>query len=59
MVLDEQLIFWATLIEEIGFMLSVLVFWQIEAWRSRGCLPVVIEVTASIIEIQQKDPHFR
>ena len=36
-------------------------FWgfQISAWRSRGCLPVAIEVTASIIEIQQKDPHFR
>ncbi|ONI14187.1 hypothetical protein PRUPE_4G267500 [Prunus persica] len=32
---------------------------RISAWRSRGCLPVVIEVTASIIEIHQKDPHFR
>ncbi|KAK7843406.1 ribosomal biogenesis protein las1l, partial [Quercus suber] len=32
---------------------------EISAWRSRGCLPVAIEVTASIIEIQQKDPHFR
>ncbi|KAK9929468.1 hypothetical protein M0R45_026569 [Rubus argutus] len=32
---------------------------RISAWRSRGCLPAVIEVTASIIEIQQKDPHFR
>ncbi|KAL9260536.1 Dihydropyrimidinase-like protein [Drosera capensis] len=32
---------------------------RISAWRSRGCLPVVVEVTASIIEIQQKDPHFR
>lgn len=32
---------------------------RISAWRSRGCLPSVIEVTASIIEIQQKDPHFR
>ncbi|GMH13036.1 hypothetical protein Nepgr_014877 [Nepenthes gracilis] len=31
---------------------------RISAWRSRGCLPVVIEVTASIVEIQQKDPHF-
>ncbi|KAL8136085.1 hypothetical protein AgCh_010619 [Apium graveolens] len=29
------------------------------AWRSRGCIPVVVEVTASIIEIQQKDPFFR
>ncbi|KAK9999344.1 hypothetical protein SO802_018947 [Lithocarpus litseifolius] len=34
-------------------------FRRILAWRSRGCLPVAIEVTASIIEIQQKDPHFR
>nr|POE49931.1 isoform 4 of ribosomal biogenesis protein las1l [Quercus suber] len=34
-------------------------FRRISAWRSRGCLPVAIEVTASIIEIQQKDPHFR
>ncbi|XP_030959303.1 uncharacterized protein LOC115981245 isoform X8 [Quercus lobata] len=34
-------------------------FQRISAWRSRGCLPVAIEVTASIIEIQQKDPHFR
>ncbi|XP_057484495.1 uncharacterized protein LOC130770879 [Actinidia eriantha] len=32
---------------------------RITAWRSRGCLPVVIEVTASIVEIQQKDPYFR
>ncbi|KAI8570047.1 hypothetical protein RHMOL_Rhmol01G0002800 [Rhododendron molle] len=32
---------------------------QISTWRSRGCLPVVIEVTASILEIQQKDPFFR
>lgn len=32
---------------------------RISAWRSRGCVPVVIEVTASIIEIQQKDPFFR
>ncbi|KAL3516425.1 hypothetical protein ACH5RR_023327 [Cinchona calisaya] len=32
---------------------------RITAWRSRGCLPVVVEVTASIIEIQQKDPFFR
>ncbi|KAF5471094.1 hypothetical protein F2P56_011565 [Juglans regia] len=32
---------------------------RILAWQSRGCLPVAIEVTASIIEIQQKDPHFR
>ncbi|ONI16972.1 hypothetical protein PRUPE_3G132200 [Prunus persica] len=32
---------------------------RISAWRSRGCLPVVVELTSSIIEIQQKDPHFR
>ncbi|KAI3746483.1 hypothetical protein L6452_08917 [Arctium lappa] len=32
---------------------------RISAWRSRGCLPVVIEITASIIEIQQKDSFFR
>ncbi|XP_071736237.1 uncharacterized protein [Rutidosis leptorrhynchoides] len=31
---------------------------RISAWRSRGCLPVVIEVTASIVEIQQKDPFY-
>ncbi|OVA18525.1 Las1-like [Macleaya cordata] len=32
---------------------------RISAWRSRGCLPVAIEVTASIVEVQQKDPFFR
>ncbi|MED6109800.1 hypothetical protein PIB30_036915 [Stylosanthes scabra] len=32
---------------------------RISAWRSRGCLPVIVEVTASIVEIQQKDPCFR
>lgn len=32
---------------------------RILAWQSRGCLPVVIEVTASIMEIQQRDPLFR
>ncbi|CAI0541990.1 unnamed protein product [Linum tenue] len=32
---------------------------RISTWRSRGCLPVVIDVTASIIEIQQKDPVYR
>lgn len=31
----------------------------ISGWRSRGCLPVVIEITASLIEIQHKDPFFR
>nr|XP_043631890.1 pre-rRNA-processing protein las1 [Erigeron canadensis]XP_043631891.1 pre-rRNA-processing protein las1 [Erigeron canadensis] len=34
-------------------------FRRISAWRSRGCLPVIIEVTASIVEVQRKDPHFR
>ncbi|KAF3453170.1 hypothetical protein FNV43_RR03607 [Rhamnella rubrinervis] len=32
---------------------------RIATWRSRGCVPVAIEVTASIIEIQLKDPYFR
>lgn len=32
---------------------------RISTWRSKGCLPVVIEVTASIVEIQLKDPFFR
>ncbi|XP_061372567.1 uncharacterized protein LOC133315037 isoform X2 [Gastrolobium bilobum] len=32
---------------------------RISAWRSRGSLPVLIEVTASIIEIHHKDPYFR
>ncbi|GJZ77777.1 LAS1-like family protein [Tanacetum coccineum] len=32
---------------------------RVSAWRSRGCLPILIEVTASIVEIQQKDSHFR
>ncbi|PPR97013.1 hypothetical protein GOBAR_AA23673 [Gossypium barbadense] len=32
---------------------------RISTWRSRGCLPVVIDVTASIVEIQQSDPFFR
>ncbi|XP_022736513.1 uncharacterized protein LOC111289606 isoform X2 [Durio zibethinus] len=32
---------------------------RISTWRSRGCLPVVIDVTASIIEIQLTDPFFR
>ncbi|XP_059282544.1 uncharacterized protein LOC132036264 isoform X2 [Lycium ferocissimum] len=32
---------------------------RISTWRSRGCLPVAVDVTASIIEIQQKDPFFR
>ncbi|KAJ6670936.1 hypothetical protein OIU85_014765 [Salix viminalis] len=32
---------------------------RISTWRSRGCLPAVIDVTASIIEVQQKDPLYR
>ncbi|GLT89265.1 hypothetical protein SLE2022_072540 [Rubroshorea leprosula] len=40
--------------DKIAFALN-----RISTWRSRGCLPVVIDVTASIIEIQQKDPFFR
>ncbi|XP_027940287.1 uncharacterized protein LOC114194332 isoform X1 [Vigna unguiculata] len=32
---------------------------RISTWRSRGSLPVLIEVTASIIEIQLKDSYFR
>ncbi|GFP81544.1 protein las1 [Phtheirospermum japonicum] len=32
---------------------------RISTWRSRGCTPVSVEVTASIVEIQQKDPYFR
>ncbi|GER57651.1 las1-like family protein, partial [Striga asiatica] len=31
---------------------------RISTWRSRGCIPVAVEVTASIIEIQQQDPYF-
>ncbi|XP_060973302.1 uncharacterized protein LOC115725186 isoform X3 [Cannabis sativa] len=31
---------------------------KISTWGSRGCLPVTIEVTASIIEIQMRDPYF-
>ncbi|KAK7276648.1 hypothetical protein RIF29_17792 [Crotalaria pallida] len=32
---------------------------RISAWRSRGCLPVSIQVTASIVEIHLKDPFFK
>ncbi|KAG2390992.1 uncharacterized protein HKW66_Vig0132470 [Vigna angularis] len=32
---------------------------RISTWRSRGSLPVLIEVTASIMEIQLKDSYFR
>ncbi|KAL8521498.1 hypothetical protein ACS0TY_011859 [Phlomoides rotata] len=32
---------------------------RISTWRSRGCVPVMVEVTASVVEIQHKDPYFR
>ncbi|KAG9157669.1 hypothetical protein Leryth_014189 [Lithospermum erythrorhizon] len=32
---------------------------RVATWRSRGCIPVAVDVTASIIEIRQKDPFFR
>ncbi|KAH6783539.1 hypothetical protein C2S52_008498 [Perilla frutescens var. hirtella] len=32
---------------------------RISTWRSRGCIPVAVDVTASIVEIHQKDPFFR
>ncbi|GAA0147339.1 hypothetical protein LIER_07063 [Lithospermum erythrorhizon] len=32
---------------------------RVAMWRSRGCIPVAVDVTASIIEIRQKDPFFR
>ncbi|KAM0940981.1 hypothetical protein DsansV1_C17g0143591 [Dioscorea sansibarensis] len=32
---------------------------RVAAWRSRGCLPVAIDVTAVIVEIQRQDPFFR
>lgn len=32
---------------------------RIAAWRSRGCLPVFVDATESIVEIQQQDPFFR
>ncbi|KAK6911468.1 Las1 [Dillenia turbinata] len=32
---------------------------KVSAWRAKGCLPVVIEITAAFVEIQQKDPFFR
>ncbi|CAM8930465.1 unnamed protein product [Rhodiola kirilowii] len=31
---------------------------RIRAWRGKGCLPAVVDITASLIEIQQKDPFF-
>ncbi|XP_078438310.1 las1-like family protein isoform X2 [Wolffia australiana] len=31
---------------------------RVAAWKSRGCLPVAVEVTARIIEIQHMDPFF-
>ncbi|CAM0883169.1 unnamed protein product [Alopecurus aequalis] len=32
---------------------------RIAAWRSRGCLPTPVEVTASLFEIRLRDPFFR
>ncbi|XP_058743098.1 uncharacterized protein LOC131615924 isoform X1 [Vicia villosa] len=32
---------------------------RVSSWRSRGSLPVLIDVTASIVEIQHMDPFFR
>ncbi|KMZ59875.1 hypothetical protein ZOSMA_64G00920 [Zostera marina] len=31
---------------------------RVTAWRSRGCLPIAIQATASLIEIRQKDYFF-
>ncbi|CAM8935666.1 unnamed protein product [Rhodiola kirilowii] len=31
---------------------------RIRAWRGKGCLPSVVDITSSLIEIQQKDPFF-
>ncbi|XP_068637563.1 uncharacterized protein [Aristolochia californica] len=32
---------------------------RISTWRSRGCLPSAIEVTAALVEVRQRDPFFR
>uniref|UniRef100_A0A453FR62 Uncharacterized protein n=1 Tax=Aegilops tauschii subsp. strangulata TaxID=200361 RepID=A0A453FR62_AEGTS len=34
-------------------------FAGIAAWRSRGCLPIPVEVTAALFEIRLRDPFFR
>ena len=31
---------------------------QVAAWRSRSSLPISVEITAELINIQRKDPHF-
>ncbi|XP_047054856.1 uncharacterized protein LOC124661041 [Lolium rigidum] len=31
---------------------------RIAAWRSRGCLPIPVEVTAALFEIRLRDPFF-
>ncbi|GAV62135.1 Las1 domain-containing protein [Cephalotus follicularis] len=31
---------------------------RISTWRSRGCVPDLVDVTSSIVEIQLMDPHF-
>ncbi|KAL8120341.1 hypothetical protein AgCh_017497 [Apium graveolens] len=38
---------------------AIVLFLLVSTWRSRGCIHVVVEVTASIIEIHQKDHFFR
>ncbi|KAG9451120.1 hypothetical protein H6P81_011085 [Aristolochia fimbriata] len=32
---------------------------RVSTWRSRGCLPCAIEVTAALVEVRQRDPFFR
>jgi ribosomal biogenesis protein LAS1 len=32
---------------------------QIAAWRSRGSLPIPVDVTASFVEIRMRNPFFR
>jgi ribosomal biogenesis protein LAS1 len=32
---------------------------QIAAWRSRGSLPIPVDVTAAFVEIRLRDPFFR
>lgn len=32
---------------------------RVSTWRSRGCLPVIVDVTAAILEIRLKDPYYR
>lgn len=32
---------------------------QIAAWRSRGSLPIPVDVTAAFVDIRLRDPFFR